>query len=108
MTRSIRNKILIFLLLLYITAFAIFYIAKPLSILTTCQRDAHAHCDEFFNYFQERTDGYHGDYSEFRDEWYWEMGGFMLFLIGLPFLLFFVFKIYLDLLKRIRRNESVK
>lgn len=93
MNKSIRNTLLI-VFLLYSGCFILMYFAKPFSILSTCQRDAYPGCGEFFAYFQERTDGYNGDDSEYRDRDYYEIGSIILFLIAVPFMLFLISEIY--------------
>lgn len=93
MSKSTRNTILI-IVLLYAGSLTLLGFAKPFSILSTCQRDAYADCGEFFAYFQERSDGYHGDYSEHRDADYYQTGGIILFWIGATFVLFLISEIY--------------
>lgn len=86
MTKFIRHRIIGVILLCFV-GFALIFFARPLSILTTCQRDKYARCDDFFEYYQPLTDGYHGDYSEFRDQGDLELGGLTFLLMTIPFLM---------------------
>lgn len=91
MTKSIR-RLLQLTIVLYVAAIGIIGFAKPLSILSTCQRDANSGCDEFYPYFYGHNDGYQGDYSELRDADYWASAGAVLFAAATIFLLVLLYR----------------
>lgn len=109
MSISIRNRVLTFVIT-FVVSFILIYFAKPLSILTTCLRDSHIRCDQFFDYFREYSDGYEGYYLEYRDDWLWRMGGFILFFTGVAVVITLALDIHKNRFKsslqKLKLNQS--
>lgn len=97
MTKLTRN-LTITTVLSFTLSFTMLYFAKPLSILTTCNRDyylgRYSDCSEFKAYFYGHFDGYYGDYSEYRDEFLWGDVGIIFFWIGFCLFIYLIYRFW--------------